>query len=241
MPVAVAVQRVAGVFLIATGAPAGWSLEPAAGAEGLLRRAHLRARGQAGRLPYRVAGVDFQNEDDHPGAVAGVRVRDVCCRRRISRSAHRRSSGEMAFGWRTWMAPTRGRWPMGERADLSPSGALLAYNTVQPDVAAKTPQRSRWWIWAPGRRRFLTISRATIAWRRSGRLMGRSCCSRFITRPSEMRIGIIDADGSGFTDVPGREEVPGSIGGRRGGPDGKSIFGEDMEKLYQLGLDGTVC
>lgn len=126
----------------------------------------------------------------------------------------------------------------GQAPDLSPNGALLAFNTVQ----------------ATGQPSHRNIAVADLA---SGKVTifqdipsdncmealwspdGSKLLFTFYNKAGEMRLGIVNADGSGFRDVLASQKYH-SYWGAAWAADGQSLYGEDMENLYRLALDGTV-
>ena len=126
----------------------------------------------------------------------------------------------------------------GQSPDLSPNGALLAFNTLQAEGK-------------PADRKIAVADLATgkvtvfdgipsgnamgVVWSPDGTKL----LLTFYNKANEMRIGIVNADGSGFRDLLAGKEYH-SYWAPTWAADGGSIFCEDMENLYRLGLDGAV-
>jgi TolB protein len=126
----------------------------------------------------------------------------------------------------------------GQEPDLSPDGRLLAFNTVQ---AAGLPSHRQIAVanLATGK---ITIFRDVPSTNSMAAVWspdGSRILFTFYNKAGEMRIGIVDADGSGFHDVLAGTKYR-AYWAPAWAADGKSIYGEDMESLYRLSLDGAV-
>jgi TolB protein len=126
----------------------------------------------------------------------------------------------------------------GQSPDLSPDGTKLAFNTVQ----------------AVGQPAHRNIAVADLA---SGEVkilkdVPSDNCMGAVWSPDgskilftlyvkdEMKLGIVSADGMGYQAVEKAGAKPHAYWSSTWAQDGKSIYAQDMETIYQLGLDGSV-
>ena len=128
----------------------------------------------------------------------------------------------------------------GQSPDLSPDGTKLAFNTVQA-------------IGQPSHRQIAVADLATkkitilkdipsdncmdAAWSPDGKQI---LFDYYTKNNAGRRTGIVNADGTGFRDVQKSEPKYKSYWAATWAADGRSIFAEDMEYLYQLDLDAKV-
>lgn len=126
----------------------------------------------------------------------------------------------------------------GQSPELSPDGKKLAFNTVQEDGKPAARQIAIADLATGGIVRFKEIPSENCmapAWSADGtRLLF------YFYLKNQMRIGTIAADGTDFQDVQASEVVHHDYWAAAWGPDGKSIFCEDMESLYQLSLEAKI-
>lgn len=126
----------------------------------------------------------------------------------------------------------------GQSPDLSPDGTLLAYNTLQPE----------------GQTAFRQIAVTDLA---SGKttilkdIPSHNCMEAHWSPDSkqilfefyannERRLGLVNADGTSFHDLQGAEDKHKDYWSETWAADGKSIYAQDMQSLYQLDLDAKV-
>lgn len=141
-----------------------------------------------------------------------------------------------------WIAAVDGSGQLkvadGQAPDISPNGALLAFNTVQ---ATGQPSHRKIAVadLATGKTTIFNDIPSDNCMEAEWSPDGTKLLFVFYNKAGEMRIGIVNADGSGFRDVLEGKKYR-AYWGATWAADGQSIFGEDMENLYRLGLDGTV-
>jgi TolB protein len=141
-----------------------------------------------------------------------------------------------------WVAGLDGSAPTriarGQSPELSPDGSRLAYNTVQPigqpahrqlaifDLAAKTTTVLD---------KVPSTNAMAPRWSADGtRLLFDYYAS------NERRIGVINADGSGFAPVPDTQPAHRNYWSAAWAADGQTFFAQDLERLYRLDLSGDV-
>lgn len=141
-----------------------------------------------------------------------------------------------------WIANIDGTAPQkiaaGQCPELSPDGTRLAYNTVQ-----KAGQ--------PAHRQIAVTELATGKTEIFKGIPGDNCMEPrwspdgkrllfdYYTN-NERRIGLVNADGSGFRYVQESEPEHRSYWAATWAADGRSFFAEDMENLYLLDLDAKI-
>lgn len=141
-----------------------------------------------------------------------------------------------------WLSAIDGSAPMriarGQSPELSPDGTRLAYNTVQP-----TGQ--------PAHRQLAVFNLAT---KTTTILEKVPSTNAMVPRWSpdgtrllfdyyandERRIGVINADGSGFAPVPDTTPAHRNYWSAAWAADGRTFFAQDMEQLYRLDLQGKI-
>ena len=128
----------------------------------------------------------------------------------------------------------------GALPEISPDGTRIAFNTVGD---AKN---------RPGPERHIAIadvatSKVTVlpsipsdncfgpVWSPDGKQLAFS-----IMADKAWRLGLVNADGSGFRVVKNAELRPEAFGAPEWARDGKSIFCHDLDNIYQIDLDGNV-
>ncbi len=126
----------------------------------------------------------------------------------------------------------------GADPDLSPDGTKLTFNTVQPDGN-------------PADRKIAVADLATGQVTIFKDLPSNNCLEPiwspdgkrilfYYYQNNDMLLGTIGADGSGFHAIFGKDAKPHPYWSAAWARDGASIFCQDMEKLYRIGLDGAV-
>jgi TolB protein len=126
----------------------------------------------------------------------------------------------------------------GQSPALSPDGTRLVFNTVQP-------------VGQPAHRKIAVANLATqhvkvfddvpsdnclqAAWSPDGQRL-----LFYAYVDNEMRIAVMNADGGDFKFVPNTGGEHQNYWSATWAHDGQSFFGQDMENLYQLGLDGVL-
>lgn len=141
-----------------------------------------------------------------------------------------------------WMANLDGSEPKkisgGQSPELSPEGRRLAFNTVQA-TGQPAPRKIAIADLASGT---ITLLKEIPSENCLGPVWSRDGSKLLFTLyvKNEMHLGLVNADGTGFRFL----EAPGAkrhdYWAPAWGPDDQSIFGEDMEWLYQLSLEGKV-
>jgi TolB protein len=152
--------------------------------------------------------------------------------------------GKLAFerGEDIWTANLDGTSPKkiasGQAPELSPDGTKLAFNTVQA-------------IGQPAHRQIAVADLATGAVAVFQDIPSDNCLQPvwspdgtrllfYFYTNNEMRIGLVNADGTGFRDVQKSEAKYKSYWAAAWAFDGQSFFAEDMENLYRLDLDAHI-
>jgi TolB protein len=151
-------------------------------------------------------------------------------------------ASKLAFerGDAVWIARINGseakRIASGAAPELSPDGRKLAFNTQQA-------------VGQPAHRRIAVADLATGKVTTFENVPSENCLQPrwspdgskllfYLYVNNEMRIGLINADGSGFRYVEKPEPKERGNWGAAWASDGESFFCEDMEQLYLQGLDG---
>jgi TolB protein len=128
----------------------------------------------------------------------------------------------------------------GALPEISPDGTRVAFNT---EADAKN---------RPGPERHIAIAdvasgKVTVlpnipsdncfgpVWSPAGKQL-----AFMIMVDGRWQLGLVNTDGSGFGFVKNPELNSDGLGGPEWSRDGKSIFCHDLDKLYQLGLDGNI-
>ena len=139
-----------------------------------------------------------------------------------------------------WVAKVDGTEPKkiadGQAPEISPGGRKLAFNTQQP-------------VGQPAHRRIAVADLATGKVSAFENVPSQNCLQPrwspdgskllfYLYVENEMRIGLINADGSDFRYVEKPEPKGHGNWGAAWAADGKSFFCEDMEHLFRQGLDG---
>ncbi len=126
----------------------------------------------------------------------------------------------------------------GQSPDLSPDGTKLAFNTVQPDGQ-------------PAHRKIAIADLADGKIKTFDDVPSNNCLGAIWSPDGtklvfthyikdDMRIGFINADGTGYHALDKEDAKHKAYWSVCWAWDGQSIFGQDMENLYHLGLDGSV-
>jgi TolB protein len=151
-------------------------------------------------------------------------------------------ASKLAFerGDAVWIARINGseakRIASGAAPELSPDGRKLAFNTQQ---AAGQPAHRRIAVADLATGKVTTFENVPSEnclqprWSPDG-----SKLLFYLYVNNEMRIGLINTDGSGFRYVEKPEPKERGNWGAAWASDGESFFCEDMEHLYRQGLDG---
>ena len=128
----------------------------------------------------------------------------------------------------------------GALPEIAPDGTRIAFNT---EGDAKT---------RPGPERHIAIAdvasgKVTVlpnipsdncfgpVWSPDGKQL-----AFMIMADKRWQLGVVNADGSGFGILKNPELNSDGLGGPEWSRDGKSIFCHDLDKLYQIGLDGNI-
>jgi len=141
-----------------------------------------------------------------------------------------------------WIANIDGSSPKkiagGQAPDLSPDGARLAYNTVQ---ATGQPSHRQIAVvdLASGQTTILKDIPSDNCMEPRWSPDGKRLLFNFYVN-DERRIGVVDADGTGFHYVQESEPKHQTYWAADWAADGQSFFAEDMENLYRLDLDAKV-
>ena len=153
-------------------------------------------------------------------------------------------SRKLAFerGDDVWLANIDGSAPKkiagGQSPELSPDGTRLAYNTVQP-------------IGQPAHRQIAVVNLATGESSIFKEIPSDNCMApRWSPDGKQLlfdyyanndrRIGLVNADGTGFRDVQATEPKHRDYWAATWAADGHSFFAEDMENLYQIDLNARI-
>jgi TolB protein len=139
-----------------------------------------------------------------------------------------------------WIANLDGTNPIeiarGQSPDLSPDGTKLAFNTVQ-DEGQPAHRQIAIFDLATGKTTLLkdipSDNSMSPCWSPDGQ---RLLLDYYVN--NERRIGLINADGTGFHYVQGSEPKHQNYWAATWASDGQSFFAEDMENLYRLDLNG---
>lgn len=126
----------------------------------------------------------------------------------------------------------------GQSPDLSPDGTKLAFNTVQ-DVGQ------------PAHRKIAVADLTSGGVKTFDDIPSDNCLGPewspdgskilfYLYVKQDMRIGIVNADGTGFRFLEKEGVKPHSYWSICWARDGQSIFGQDMESLYQLDSGGAI-
>src|SRR5262245_46414157 len=141
-----------------------------------------------------------------------------------------------------WVAALDGTAPKriarGQGPELSPDGTRLAYNTVQP---TGQPAHRQIAILDFGTDKTTLLERVPSTnammprWSPDGM---RLLFDYYVD--NERRIGVINADGTGFTGVFDTQPTHRNYWSAAWAADGRSFFAQDMESIYRLDLAGNV-
>lgn len=126
----------------------------------------------------------------------------------------------------------------GQSPDLSPDGTQLAYNTVQVTGQPAHRQIAIADL-ASGETKILKEIPSENAMVPRWSPDGNQLIFDFYAN-NERRIGVINADGTGFHDVQEGNAKPKNYWSAAWAADGISFFAQDMESLFQLDLNGKV-
>jgi TolB protein len=158
----------------------------------------------------------------------------------VERGAARQLTFER--GDEVWLANLDGsaakRVARGQSPELSPDGTRLAYNTVQ---AMGQPANRRLAVMdlASGKTTVLdTVPSDNVMVARWSPDGTRLLFDYY--QNNERRIGVINADGNGFRDVPDAQPAHRNYWSAAWAADGRSFFAQDMESLYRRDLDGRI-
>lgn len=128
----------------------------------------------------------------------------------------------------------------GQCPDLSPDGNKLLFNTLQAD-GKPADRRPAIADLETGKITVLKEIPSDNCMGGSWSPDGRQILFDYYTKNNaERRIGLVNADGTGFRDVQKSEPEHKDYWAASWAADGKSFFAEDMENLYQLDLDAKV-
>jgi TolB protein len=141
-----------------------------------------------------------------------------------------------------WVAGLDGTAPTriarGQAPELSPDGTRLAYNTVQP-AGQPAHRQIAVFDFASGKTTILEKVPSTNAmmprWSPDGT---RLLFDYYVD--NERRIGVINADGTGFTGVFDTQRTRRNYWSAAWAADGRTFFAQDMESIYRLDLSGNV-
>ena len=126
----------------------------------------------------------------------------------------------------------------GNRPDLSPDGTKLAFNTVQAEGQPAHRQVAVADLATGNVAIFKDIPSDNCmepTWSPDGTML---LFCYYVD--NERQIAVVNADGTGFKSVQKSEAKHVTYWSEAWSPDGKSFFGQDMENLYQVDLDGKV-
>jgi TolB protein len=141
-----------------------------------------------------------------------------------------------------WVANLDGSAPKkiagGQSPDLSPDGTRLAYNTVQ-EVGQPAHRQIAVADLATGQTAIFKDIPSDNCMEPRWSPDGKQLLFDYYT-DNERRIGLVNADGTGFRYVQQSEPKHQSYWAAAWAADGRSFFAEDMLNLYQLDLDAKI-
>jgi TolB protein len=124
----------------------------------------------------------------------------------------------------------------GDYPDISPDGTRVTFNTVDSKTTVRHIAIADA---ATGKVSILDKMPSDNcfgpAWSPDGKTI-----AFYILIDSNWDLGLVNADGSGFRVVKKGDSISHSYFSSAWSPDGQSIFCQDLDNLYRIGLDGTV-
>jgi TolB protein len=141
-----------------------------------------------------------------------------------------------------WVASIDGtdakRIARGQSPEVSPDGTRLAYNTVQPTGQPAHRQLAITDLVSGTTTALDKIPSNNVMAARWSADGTRLLFDYYVD--NERRIGVINADGSGFRGVLDRQQPHRNYWSAAWAADGQSLFAQDMESLFRFDLDGRV-
>ena len=141
-----------------------------------------------------------------------------------------------------WVASLDGTAPKriarGQGPELSPDGTRLAYNTVQP-TGQPAHRQIAILDFASGKTTMLDKVPSTNAMMPRWSPDGARLLFDYYA-DNERRMGVINADGTGFTGVFDTQRTRRNYWSAAWAADGRSFFAQDMESIYRLDMSGNV-